>query len=142
MATLTGVNAASATPGAVRSAGVITALQGATALVIATVLVWRGLLGADQRAVNGFGTAAWFALIGGGVLAAARALLQGRRWGRGVAVFANLTLLPIDWYLGVGSHRWGYGTAIGVVALAVLVLLFSPAAVHWAARGDESGTGG
>ncbi|MGH3563450.1 MAG: hypothetical protein ACRDTN_17110, partial [Mycobacterium sp.] len=69
-----------------------------------------------------------------GVLAASWALLRGRRWGRGVAVFANLTLLPIAWYLGVGSHRWGYGIALGVVALAVLALLFSTAAVRWAAQ--------
>jgi peptidoglycan/LPS O-acetylase OafA/YrhL len=116
-------------------------VQGAAALVIAAVLVLRGLTGADQRVVNGFGTAGWFALVGCGVLAAARALLRGRRWGRGATVFANLTLLPIAWYLGVGSHRWGYGTAIGVVALAALALLFSPAAVRWAA-GDEHDTAG
>jgi peptidoglycan/LPS O-acetylase OafA/YrhL len=101
------------------------------------VLLLRGLTGADQKMVSGFGTAAWFALIGCGVLAAARALLRGSRWGRGAAVFVNLMLLPIAWYLGVGSHRWGYGAAVGVVALAVLVLLFSPAAVRWAAGGDE-----
>jgi peptidoglycan/LPS O-acetylase OafA/YrhL len=126
----------------VRSAGLITAVQGAAALVIAVTLILRGLAGADQQAVNGFGTAACFALVGAAVLAAARALLRGRRWGRGAAVFANLMLLPIAWYLGVGSHRWGYGIALGVVALTVLVLLFSPAAVRWAARDDEGDTAG
>ncbi len=123
-----------AVPGAVRIAGLIVALQGTVALTVAAVLVLRGLAGADQRVVNGFATAAWFALVGGGVLVAAWALLRGRRWGRGVAVCANLTLLPIAWYLGVGSHRWGHGIAIGVAALAVLVLLFSPAAVRWSAQ--------
>lgn len=121
-------------PGAVRGAGLIVAGQGTAALVVAALLVLRGLAGADQGDVNGFATATWFALVGGGVLAASGALLRGRRWGRGIAVFVNLTLLPIAWYLGVGSHRWGYGVSVAGLALAVLALLFSPPAVRWAAR--------
>lgn len=109
-------------------------MQGAAALAVAAALVLRGLAGADQRAVNGYGTSVWFALVGACVLAAALALLRGRRWGRGIAVFANLTLLPVAWYSAVGSHRWGYGAAVGTVALTVLALLFSPAAVRWAAQ--------
>ncbi|MEO8815745.1 MAG: hypothetical protein ABI307_12670 [Mycobacterium sp.] len=121
-------------PGVVRGAGGVVAVQGAAALAVAAALVLRGLAGADQRTVNGYGTAGWFALVGVGVLAAALALLRGRRWGRGIAVFANLTLLPVAWYSAVGSHRWGYGAAVGAVALTVLALLFSPAAVRWAAK--------
>ena len=59
--------------------------------------------------MNKFGTAAWFAIIGGAVLAAGWALWTGRRWGRGVAVFAQLLLLPVAWYLAVGSQQWIYG---------------------------------
>ncbi|ORW07494.1 hypothetical protein AWC14_24760 [Mycobacterium kyorinense] len=114
------------------------ALQGAAALVVAAVLLLRGLGGADQRVVNGFGTAVWFALIGGGVLAAGCALLVGRRWGRGPAVFAELLLLPVAWYLAVGSHRPLAGIPLGVVALAVLVLLLSPPALRWIS-GDQRG---
>lgn len=134
IATLAGVNASVPVPGAVRGAGLIVALQGAAALAVAATLVLRGLAGADQGVVNGFGTAAWFAVVGGAVLAASRALIRGRRWGRGIAVFANLTLLPVAWYLGAGSHRPGYGIAVAAVSLAVLALLFSPPAVRWAAR--------
>ena len=81
--------------------------------------------------MNKFGTAAWFAIIGGAVLAAGRALWTGRRWGRGVAVFAQLLLLPVAWYLAVGSQQWIYGIGVGIVALITLVLLFSPSAVQW-----------
>ena len=88
-----------------RGAGLIVAAQGATGVVVAAVLLLRGLGGADQRVVNGFGTALWFALMGGAVLSAGCALLFGRRWGRGLAVFAELLLLPVAWYLAVGSHR-------------------------------------
>jgi hypothetical protein len=118
-------------PASVRGAGLIVAVQGATGLVVAAVLLFRGLGGADQRVVNGFGTAAWFAVVGGAVLAAGCGLLVGRRWGRGLAVFAELLLLPVAWYLAVGSHRPLIGIPVGIVALSVLALLFSPPAVRW-----------
>lgn len=119
-------------PGPVRGAGVLVALQGGAALAAGTVLVLRGLAGADQQVVNGFGTAGWFALIGVAVLAAGWALLRGRRWGRGIAVFANLALLPVAWTVAGAAPVCG--AAIGLVALAVVVLLFTPSAVRWAAR--------
>ncbi|OBA80247.1 hypothetical protein A9W99_19470 [Mycobacterium sp. 1164966.3] len=124
-------------PRAVRSAGVIVGLQGVAALAVAAVLVVRGLAGADQRVVNGMGTAIWFALIGGAVLAAGWALVIGKRWGRGLGVFTQLLLLPIAWYVAVGSHRLAFGIPLALIALSALVLLFSPAAVRWAAGGYQ-----
>ena len=59
----------SSAPTPVRGAGLIVAVQGAAALVIAAVLVVRALAGADQRVVNGLGTAVWFVVVGVGVLA-------------------------------------------------------------------------
>ncbi|MGO9158669.1 hypothetical protein [Mycobacterium sp.] len=126
-------------PTPVRGAGLIVAIQGVAALVVAAVLVVRGLAGADQRVVNGLGTAVWFAVVGGGVLAAGYALVAGKRWGRGLGVFTQLLLLPVAWYLAVGSHRPAFGIPLGMVALTVLLLLFSPAAVRWAAGGDQRG---
>jgi hypothetical protein len=129
--------AAAPAPAAVRGAGLVVAVEGAAALVVAAVLVVRGIAGADQRLVNGLGTAAWFVLSGGVVLAAGRALVLGKRWGRGLAVFTQLLLLPVAWYLTVGSHRPAFGIPAGIVAVTVFVLLFSPAAVRWAAGGDQ-----
>jgi hypothetical protein len=117
-------------PTTVRAAGWIVAAQGAAALVMAATLVVRGLTGADQHIVNGLGTAVWFVLVGAAVLAAGRALMIGRRWGRGLAV---------AWYLGVGSHRPEFGIPVAIVALGALLLLFSPGAVRWAAGGDQRG---
>ena len=125
-----------ALPIAVRRAGLIVVLQGIAALIVAVVLVVRGLAGADQRVVNGLATAGWFVLVGAGVIAAGRALFLGKRWGRGLAVITQLLLLPVAWYLAVGSHQPGFGIPAGAVALIVLGLLFSPAAVRWAA-GDQ-----
>lgn len=120
----------------VRYAGLVAAAEGVVALVVAVVLIVRGLAGADQHIVNGFGTAAWFVVMGAAVLAAGWALATGRRWGRGIAVFANLLLLPVAWYI-VRSHQPVYAVAMAVVAVAVLALLFSPSAVRWAARADD-----
>lgn len=131
------VNARS--PNTVRGAGLIVAAQGVAALVMAAVLVIRGLAGADQHVVNGLGTAAWFAVIGGGVLAAGLALVKGKRWGRGLAVFTQLLLLPVAWYLAVGSHRPVLGTPVALVSLVTLVLLFSGPSVRWAAGRDQPG---
>ena len=119
-----------------RRAGVVVAAEGLAAAGVAVALVVRGLAGADQRVVNGFGTAACFALIAAAVLAAGWALWTGRRWGRGVAVFAQLLLLPVAWYLAAG-HQPAAGIAVGVVAVGALALLFSPAALRWASGADE-----
>jgi hypothetical protein len=126
-------------PPAVRRAAVLVGLQGALLLAGAAVFVVRGVAGADQSIVSGFGNAAWFAAIGSGVLAGAWALWTGRRWGRGPAVFAQLLILPVTWYLGVGSHRWPYAVPIAALAIAVLALLFSPGALRWiSGQGDSA----
>jgi hypothetical protein len=124
-------------PATVRQAAVLVALEGALAVIGAVVFLVRGLAGADQHVVSGFGNAAWFALVGAGVLAGAWALWTGRRWGRGIAVFAQLLLLPVTWYIGVGSHQWLYAVPIALVALVTLVLLFSPATLQWLGAVDD-----
>ena len=125
-------------PATVRQAAILVALEAAVGLVAAAVYVASGLGGGSEAGLNKFGTAAWFAIIFGGVLAAAWALWTGRRWGRGVAVFAQLLLLPVAWYIAVGSQQWVYGVPVGVVALITLILLFSPSAVQWLAAQDGS----
>ena len=121
----------SSSPTTVRAAAALVGLEGAAGVAAAAVFLIRGLAGADQHIVNGFGNAAWFAVIGAALLTAAWALWTGRRWGRGIAVFAQLLLLPVTWYVGVGSHRWFYGIPVAMVALAALVLLFAPATLRW-----------
>jgi hypothetical protein len=132
-------------PATVRQAAVLVALEGVAAVVAAVVYVVSGFGGAEEPGLNKFGTAGWFVIIGAAVLAAGWALWTGRRWGRGIAVFAQLLLLPVAWYMGVGSHQWLYGIAVAVVALATLALLFSRSTLQWlgaqdsAASADNSG---
>ena len=124
-------------PKAVRSAGAIVAAQGIAGILAAVVYVVSGFGDGNEPGMNKFGTAAWFALIGGSVFAAGWALWTGRRWGRGVAVFAQLLLLPVSWYIAVGSHQWIYGIPVGVIAVITLVLLFSLSAVRWLGSADD-----
>ena len=125
-------------PTTVRQAAVLVALEGLAGLVAAAVYVVSGFSGSDQPGLNFFGTAAWFAIIGGGVLTAGWALWTGRRWGRGLAVFAQLLLLPVTWYVAVGSHQWLYGIPVAAIALITLVLLFSPSALQWLGAQDSA----
>lgn len=124
-------------PSTVRYAGFVVLVEGIMGLVVAALLVVRAVNGADQHVVNGYGTAAWFAIIAAAVLAGGWALVRDRRWGRGIAVFLNLLLLPVAWYV-YSSHQAAYAVVVGAVALGVLGLLFSPSAVQWASgRRDE-----
>ena len=126
-------------PSTVRQAAVVVAVEGAALVAVAVVLIVRHLAGTgDQPWLSGYGTAAWFVIMGAGVLAAGWALWTGRRWGRGIAVFAQLLLLPVAWYMGVGSQRWLYAVPVALVALATLGLLFSPATLQWLGAQDSA----
>jgi hypothetical protein len=121
-------------PSTVRQAAVVVALEGAALIAVAAVLVVRHVAGVeDQPWLSG-----WFALMGAGLLAAGWALWTGRRWGRGIAVFAQLLLLPVAWYMGVGSQRWVFAVPIALVGLATLGLLFSPSTLQWLGAQDSA----
>jgi hypothetical protein len=124
-------------PPALRVAGVIAALEGALGLIMAVVLVIREAAGHHEAAISGYGTAAWFGVMGGAVAAAGWALWTGRRWGRGIAVFANLLLLGVAWYVFT-SGQLRYAVAVGAASIAVLALLFSPGVLHWLAQPDSA----
>jgi hypothetical protein len=124
-------------PASLRVAGLVAAVEGAAGLAVAAVLLARGLRGADQRVVNGFGTAIFFAVAGCGVLAAGVALAAGKHWGRGLVVFTQLLLLPVAWYLTAGSHRPVLGAPVAISALSALGLSSSPGSVRWAAGGHQ-----
>ncbi|ODQ93119.1 hypothetical protein BFG51_15155 [Dietzia alimentaria] len=122
-----------AIPGPVRLAGWIASAQGLIGVGIAVILLVRAIGGHREETVviSGYGTAVWFAILGGGLLAAGLGLLRGRRWGRGLVVIAELLLLFVAWYVGVGSHQYLAGIALAVVCASALVALFRREAVEW-----------
>ncbi|BBX04127.1 hypothetical protein BST36_17835 [Mycolicibacterium moriokaense] len=124
-------------PTTVRQAAIVVSLEGLAGVLAALWYVGSGLLGTEEPGMNKFGTALWFAVMGSAVLAAGWALWTGRRWGRGLAVFAQLILLGVAYYVAAGSGQWAAGIAVAVVALAILGLLFSPSALQWAGAQDS-----
>ncbi len=71
--------------------------------------------------------AALLTLLGGaGLLLVARGLGRGRRWARAPALVTQLLALPVAFGLVQGG-RWYVGAPLVAWALAVLVLLFTPA---------------
>ncbi|MEE9243049.1 MAG: hypothetical protein V3U55_03190 [Mycobacterium sp.] len=126
-------------PRSARVAGAITTVEGALAIVMAIALTVRELGGHHEAAISGYGTAVWFAIMGSAVAAAGAALWTGRRWGRGIAVFANLLLLGVAWYV-YSSGQLRFAVLVGGVSVVVLALLFSPSVLHWLTRapsGDD-----
>ena len=105
-------------------------LEGILAITYAVALVIAGIRGADAKVA--YGTGGFLLLVGAAVSAAGLALWRGRHWGRGAAVFTQLLLLPIAYYMLSGSHRPEFGVPLGIVALLTLALLFSPPALRWA----------
>ncbi|QNG19411.1 hypothetical protein G4H71_17940 [Rhodococcus triatomae] len=122
-------------PTTVRTAGALVALEGAVAVGVALTLVIRGLLGHDQTVASGYGTAAWFAILGGAVLAAGIGLAFGKRWGRSIAIVAQLLLIPVAWALLTDSHQPVFGGLLGVVVLGALGCLFASPTSRWMAAG-------
>lgn len=113
-------------------------LEGVALVVVAVVLVARALGGASEKSISGYGTAGWYSVMGAGLLTAGWALWTGRRWGRGISIFAQLLLLPVAYYVAVGSQQWAYGVPVAFVAVAALGLLFSPSALEWASASADS----
>nr|WP_319027881.1 hypothetical protein [Dietzia sp. PP-33] len=120
-------------PTPVRLAGWISSAQGLTGVGVAVALAIRAAVGHREETVviSGYGTAVWFAILGGGLLAAGVGLLRGRRWGRGLVVIAELLLLFVAWYVAVGSHQYLAGVALAVVCVVALVSLFRRDAIEW-----------
>jgi hypothetical protein len=126
-------------PATVRQAAVVVALEGVALVVVAVVLVVRHLTGVEEHPwLSGYGTAGWFAIMGLAVLTAGWALWTGRRWGRGIAVFAQLLLLPVAYYMGVGSRQWFYAVPVGIISIGALALLFSPSTLQWLGTDPDS----
>jgi peptidoglycan/LPS O-acetylase OafA/YrhL len=121
-----------AAPRPVRLAGVLVGLQGSAGVVFAA---W--LLVAAMRATSGpvpvAATAAWLAGFGILLLIVGVNLVRGRQGARSPAVVAQLLLLGVCWYAAGPSAQLAYGVAAAAFCVGVLVLLFCPPALRWAA---------
>ncbi|MGH3796222.1 MAG: hypothetical protein ACRDSP_15170 [Pseudonocardiaceae bacterium] len=115
-------------PRPVRAAGVLIGLQGVAGVVVAVGV----LAGTSTGFTLTLATAVWFAGAGAMLLALGVNLIRGRRGARTPAVVVQILLLGASWYAAGPSSQPAYGIPAAVFCIAVLVLLFWPAAVRWA----------
>lgn len=81
------------------------------------------------RLVMGATTTLFFLGYGIGLMLAARALLIGENWARGLTVFAQLVQLGVAWSFRGGSTDL-VALVLALVALAVIAGLFHPASLR------------
>lgn len=131
-----------AAPRTVKWAGFVGILQGALGIIAALVMIIQTAQGASAgdaeihgifgAGVSGYGTAAWFIIIFGAVLAAGIGLTQGKRWGRAPVAMMSMLLLPVAWYM-YSSGRIELAIPTTLIGLIGLVFLFNKEAISWAA---------
>jgi hypothetical protein len=115
-------------PGQVRGAVAIVCLQALALLAAAGVLVFKTLFG-NPDSVGRAMSDAGFAILGALLLALAmRGLVRLSPSARTPVIVLELLALPVSYSLAFQAHRVDYGGPILVSALAVLYLLFTPAA--------------
>jgi hypothetical protein len=119
----------------VRLAAAVILLQALGLVVAASVLVVKSIVGEPDSyarallgAVLALGGAALFA-------AAARGILRGSSAARSPVVVIELLWLPVAYSLTFTSDQPLYGAPLLVTAVAVLYLLFTPAAREMLDRG-------
>jgi hypothetical protein len=115
-------------PTAVRAAAVILAAQALALVILAAILVIKTAVG-DPHSIAGALLGAALALVAAAVfLLCGRGLLAGRAASRTPVVVLELVALPVSYSLAFQANRIGYGAPILLSALAVLYLVFTPAA--------------
>jgi hypothetical protein len=121
-----------AAPGPVRVAGVLVAVQGVAALVVAVVALVRGLAGAAPAAVA-YGEAGVFLVIAAAFAVPGVLLWQGRRGARNGAVFLQLLVIGGIWLGFNPAESVAVDVLFTVYCAAVLVLLlFLASSRAWA----------
>ncbi len=109
------------------AAGIVV-VQAAALAVTAVVLLVLAVVHSTTRLWAALAVAA-FALLGAVVLyLCARGLLALRPSSRSPVILLELIALPVGYSLGIQAGRVAIGIPVLVSALAVLVLLFTPAA--------------
>lgn len=128
-------------PREIRVAGAITAVPGLAAVVFAVVLVIGAITGTGTTTGGNsvLGEAAYYAILGGGLLACGIGLLLGYVWARSPSLVLALILLGLGWYLAGPSHQPLWGTPVAAVAVLLIVLLFRAPSRAWALGQDIRG---
>jgi len=104
-------------------------LLGAEAVVgagVAVLFVYLDLVRRTGNAGAAIGETVVFALLAAFLAVCARALFGRRRWARNPAVFSQLALLPVGYYMITGGLPY-LGIPLLALNVAVIALLVAPA---------------
>ena len=118
----------------------------ASALVVVEgfLLLGYGVLEAAHldtaRAAMGATTAAFFALLGGLLVAGGWLVVHGRAWPRSPIVVAQVMFLGLAWSFRGGGTTW-VAILLAVVAVIVLVGLLHPASIDALTEADPQDGG-
>ncbi|HEY9415547.1 MAG TPA: hypothetical protein VIQ30_12360 [Pseudonocardia sp.] len=125
------------TPGPVRIAGVIVALEGLFGVGFGVYVLVRGAEASlSLRAI--LGQAATFAVMGAIVVAIGAGLLRGRSWSRTPAIVIQAVLLLSAYTMLGPSRQVLIGTLVAALTISTLMLLLSGPARRWSQSADES----
>ncbi|MFF5445076.1 hypothetical protein [Streptomyces sp. NPDC012888] len=123
--------AAAPLPGRLTAAAVLTALEGLALACLGVYMLYVGVAGdpdSPQQAETGGVTLLALAAL---PVVAANGLRLGRRWSRGPALITQLMAMPVAWTLWTtGGAMTAAAVALGLTALAVVVLLVNPTATE------------
>ncbi|MDO4630688.1 MAG: hypothetical protein Q4A82_00120 [Corynebacterium sp.] len=120
----------------------IAIIQSIIGLGYAVLLIVREATGQDPNLVYetenanqwvGYGTAIFFIIVFGAVIAGAVMMSKAKRWGRGPVIMLELLLALISTYMFM-AHQYPLAVATAASSLVALGMLFSPRAVSWAAQ--------
>lgn len=136
------MQASAAVPATVRGAGLVVTLQGLAGVGFAVAVLVRAFGGHSTPGNNLYGEAAYFAVLGGGVLACGLGLLFGRTWARTPSVVVEIILLGVSWYAIGPSGRPEFGLPVAALAILVIVLLFHARSRAWSMREDDEASPG
>lgn len=127
-------------PPPIRWAAVIAIVQSLLGIAYAVLLLIRQFSGADFGIVEedgsdswaGLGTAVFFLIVFGVVIAGAIVMARGtHRWGRGPVAILEMIFLPIAVTMWQGHAPW-LAVFTGLSAVCCLALLFCGPSVRWA----------
>jgi hypothetical protein len=120
-----------APPRAVRTAAVLTFLQGLGGIALAIALVVRVIQGAPSAGPI-LGAAGVLVLWFGAVIFASIMLFRGSHGARTPVIVTQLLLLGCAWYAYGPSEQQLLGSLAGIYCVVVLVLLFTNDGRRWA----------
>ena len=128
-------------PASIRWGGIVALIQSTIGFGYAFFLIYREATGETDPSIVyetdnantwvGYGSAAFFIIVFGTVVAGAINMMKGHRWGRGAVVMLNIILLPAAYYMFI-EGRFSWAVVTGISALFVLGALFNKRAVLWA----------